>query len=422
MGLEKVAFPGMVLGVNGLGRIGKLTLWHFIARKSFDHIVVNTGRELGGSIRDVVHYIERDSTYGLLHTFLYGCNAKPVIESIDEAENTITIDGIRVKLLTEARNPAAIDWTGEGVRLVIETTGQFLDPTAPADSGKGSCLGHLEAGAEKVVVSAPFKIKDKGKSMPEDAVTTVMGINDRDYDPRIHKIVSAASCTTTCLAHMIAPLLKYFGPKRILTASMATIHAATGSQAVLDRAPKTGAADLRKSRSIMDNIILTTTGAAKTLSLVIPEMKQIGFMAESVRIPTSTGSLVILNMTFQDDKSGTEIRRDLLNGIYKKASDEDKNGYLIYSDSQNVSRDIIGAPRAAAIIEGHETHTRTAEVAIDLTSALGSHPRLLEQIEDNRLNVPVTQAVIYGWYDNEYGSYVNLLGDRTVSIAETMLG
>ena len=110
--------------------------------------------------------------------------------------------------------------------------------------------------------------------MPKYAVTTVMGINHQDYDPRIHTVISNASCTTTCLAHMVKPLLDHFGSKKVLSASMATVHAATSSQAVLDRMPGQGSLDLRKTRSIMDNIILTSTGAAKALALVIPEMKK----------------------------------------------------------------------------------------------------------------------------------------------------
>lgn len=410
---------GLALGINGLGRIGKLVLWHHIGRKSFDRIVVNLGRTVGGSLKDLAHYLERDSTYGWLHNFLYGHRAESVITDINEAGSEMVIDGIKVKFLTKARNPVQIDWAGSDVRLVVDTTGQFLDPTTAPDDPKGSLQGHLEAGAEKVIASAPFKIKDKGKAMPEDAVTTVMGINDRDYDPRRHKIISAASCTTTCLAHMIKPMLDFFGPKRVLTASMATIHAATASQAVLDRLPKPGADDLRKTRSIMDNIILTSTGAARTLALVLPEMKQIGFMAESVRIPTSTGSLIILNLTLQDDATGEGIRRDLINGLYKKAAAADKNGYLVYTEEQNVSSDIIGQPRAAAVIEGHETHTRTAEIEINLTAVCGAPSQIIES-GGSVLKVPVTQAVIYGWYDNEYGSYVNMLGDRTVSIAEQL--
>ncbi len=408
------------LGINGLGRIGKLTLWHFISRKHFGEIVVNLGRRIGSSLEDLALYIERDSTYGSLHTFLYGHKAPRVINEVNEAEGVIVIDGVQVKFLMEARNPKDIGWADEGVRMVVETTGQFLDPTLPADAPNGSCHGHLDAGADKVIVSAPFKIKDKGKNMPEDVVTTVMGINHRDFDPRRHKIISNASCTTTCLAHMIKPLLDNLGAKRILTASMSTVHAATSSQAVLDRLPKTGATDLRKTRSIMDNIILTTTGAAKTLALVIPEMKQIGFMAESVRIPTATGSLIILVITLQDDLTGESIRRDLINGIYKKAAVADSNGYLLYSDEQNVSTDIAGHPRAAAIIEGHETHTRTGEIAINLASACGARPEIIDQVGLDQLKIQVTQAVIYGWYDNEFGSYVNMMGDRIVSIADDM--
>ena len=411
---------GLILGINGLGRIGKLTLWHHIGRKFFDRIVVNLGRTAGESLHDLAHYIERDSTYGALQAFLYGSRADPVIGEIRETESEIVVDGITVKFLTQARNPRDIDWVGEGVRLVVETTGQFLDPSLPADDPKGSCQGHLEAGADKVIVSAPFKIKDKRKNTPDEAVTTVMGINDRDYDPRRHKIISHASCTTTGLAHMIKPLLDYFGPKRILSASMATVHAVTSSQAVLDRLPKSGASDLRKTRSVMNNIILTSTGAAKALGLVLPEMKQIGFIAESVRIPTATGSLIILVMNLQDDPAGETIRRDLLNGIYREAAAADRKGYLIYSEKQNVSADIIGRPRAATVIEGHETHTRTAEVAIDLARAFADRPEILPHLDQEILRVPVTQAVIYGWYDNEFGSYVNLLGDRTVTVAETM--
>jgi len=202
-----------------------------------------------------------------------------------------------------------LDWKSHGVELVIDTTGQFSDPTLTADESKGALRGHLEAGAPRVILSAPFKIKDKAKAMPDDAVTCVKGINEHDYDPSKHKIISAASCTTTCLSHMIKPLLDNIGAKRILTASMATIHAATGSQQVLDRMAQAGATDLRKDRGILNNIILTTTGAAKALALVIPEMKQIGFIAESVRIPTSTGSLIILVVNIQEDESKASINR-----------------------------------------------------------------------------------------------------------------
>jgi len=411
---------GMKLGVNGFGRIGKLTVWHHVARKYFDEIIVNIGREAGTSIEDIAHYAGRDSNYGLLHGFLYGQKAEPVIHDLDEKNGSMTIDGIRVKFLRTSRNPLDIGWKDHGVNLVVDTTGQFLDPTLSSDHPKGALRGHFESGAEKVIVSAPFKIKDTGKPMPEDTVTTVMGINDNDYDPRRHKAISNASCTTTCLAHMMKPILNFFGYKKILSASMATVHAVTGSQEVLDRLPKTGTTDLRKNRSVMNNIILTTTGAANALRLVIPEMEKIGFIAESVRIPTSTGSLIILVINLQEELSGEPIRRKLINDMYMQAAAEDPKGYLHYTDRQNVSNDIIGMPIAATIIEGHETHTRTANVTIDLKKVPGLDKNVISSLNDTVIRIPVTQCVIYGWYDNEMGSYVNILGDRTVSVAENM--
>lgn len=408
------------LGVNGFGRIGKLTVWHHVARKYFDEIVVNIGRQAGTSLDDIAHYVERDSTYGWLHGYLYGCSAEPVISDLDEENGSMLIDSVRVRFLRAARNPAEIGWRDQGVRLVVDTTGQFLDPTLGAEHSPGSLRGHLASGAEKVIVSAPFKIKDKGKPMPEDAITTVMGINGNDYDPRRHKIISNASCTTTCLAHMMKPLINAFGPKKIMSASMATVHAATGSQQVLDRLPGEGKTDLRKNRSIMNNIILTTTGAANALRLVIPEMEEIAFIAESVRIPTSTGSLIILVINLQEQPSGEFVGRDLINEIYRQAAADSPQGYLHYTDKQNVSGDIIGMPRVAAIIEGHETHARTAEATIDLAKIPGLDSKTFSNPNEMVVHIPVTQAVIYGWYDNEMGSYVNMLGDRTVSVAENL--
>jgi len=321
-----------VLGINGLGRIGKLTVWHHVARKAFGSLVVNIGRQAGSSLTDIAHYLERDSTYGRLQQYLYGCRSDAVIGDISENDDTIMIDGLPVRFLRTSRNPAEIDWLAHDVRLVVDTTGRFLDPTLPGDEPKGSLRGHLLAGAEKVIASAPFKIKDSRQPMPEDAVTTVMGINDADFDPRRHRIISNASCTTTCLAHMIKPLLNHFGPSKILTASMATVHAATVSQAVLDRLPKSGKTDLRKNRSIMNNIILTSTGAGKALRWVIPEMEHIGFIAESVRIPTSSGSLIILVVNLHEELTGEPIRREIINDVYRRGAKDDSNGYLHYTD------------------------------------------------------------------------------------------
>ena len=413
-------FVPMKLGINGLGRIGKLALWDHVDRRFFSEVVVNIGRDVGGSLADAVHFMEKDSTYGNLEQYLHGCRGGRVIEDLSEEEGTVRMNGVLVRVLRRHRNPAAIGWRDLGVELVVDATGAFLDPAAPADDPKGSARGHLEAGARKVIVSAPFKIKDKSKEMPPDAVTTIMGINDADFDPTRHLLVSNASCTTTWLAYMIKPLLDYFGPQRILSASMTTVHAATSSQQVLDRAPKAKAADLRKSRSAFNNIILTTTGAAKALGLVIPEMKQIGFIAESVRVPVTTGSLIILVVLVQDESMRNPVNRARINGIYQEATRLYPKDYLRYSEEQNVSSDIIGFPRAAAIIEGHETHTRTAAVRFDTSRFMKSAEGLTSDLEDPIMEIPVTQAVIYGWYDNELGSYTHMLGDRTVSIAKLL--
>ncbi len=401
----------MKLGINGLGRIGKLSLWHHVSRKHFSGLVINLGRQVGRGLEDVAASIERDSTYGRLGSYLHGHKGGRVIENLNEADGTMIVNGVPVTILREARNPKDIKWKENDIRLVVDTTGVFNDPTADADAPRGAMRGHLQAGAEKAILSAPFKIKDKGLSMPDDAVTTVMGINDTDFNPSKHSLISAASCTTTCLSYMIKPLIDHFGADKILSASMVTVHAATGSQQVLDRLPNAGATDLRKNRSILNNIILTTTGAARALALVIPEMKSIGFMAESVRIPTSTGSLIILVLNLQDNLDNP-IKRNLINSIFRDYAAG--SPYLEYTEDQNVSCDIIGTPAAAAIIEGTETHTRTAAINVNL-----------EHLNCNggpaSVQVPVTQTVIYGWYDNELGSYTNMLGDRTVSIAEQMV-
>jgi len=407
------------LGINGLGRIGKLSLWHHVAEKSFSEIVVNLGREAGLGLNDIASYIEKDSSYGRLSSYIYGRSGGRIIEELNENQGTMLIDGIPVKILRKNRNPKDIAWSSEGVNLVVDTTGVFSDPTVLPDSSKGSLRGHLEGGATKVVLSAPFKIKDKALSMPEDAVTMVMGINEDVYDPSKHNVISAASCTTTCLAYMVKPLLDHFSVSRILTASMVTVHASTGSQVVLDRVPGAGAKDLRKNRSIFNNIILTTTGAAKALGLVIPEMKKIGFIAESVRIPTTTGSLIVLVVTMQDENSENPINRTIINDIYRNASDGPMKGRLFFTEEQNVSGDIIGLPEAACVIEGTENHTRTAFIEVDPALACSGIEKA--GITCSKIQIPITQVVIYGWYDNELGSYTNMLGDLICMVADSMI-
>lgn len=405
----------MKIGINGLGRIGKLSLWHHVSRKHFSGIVANIGRGVGRNLNDLAASIERDSSFGRLSTYLHGHRGGRVIEELNDETGSMVVNGVPVTILRESRNPKDIDWKGNEIKLVVDTTGVFNDPTADGDAKWGALRGHLMAGAEKVLLSAPFKIKAKGMDMPADAVTTVMGINDEDYDLTRHSLISAASCTTTCLSYMIKPLMESIGAENFLSASMVTVHAATGSQQVLDRLPKTGAGDLRKNRSILNNIILTTTGAAKALVLVIPEMKSIGFIAESVRIPTSTGSLIVLVLNLQDDIE-MPVKRDDINDIYRNFAEN--SPYLDYTEDQNVSSDIVGVPFAAAVIEGTETHTRTANITVNLKMA---YPGALDPKVDPILKVPVTQAVIYGWYDNELGSYTNMLGDLTVHVADTMV-
>lgn len=412
-GITIISEKRPILGINGLGRIGKLSLWHHIGRKHFSEIVVNIGRKAGTSLQDIALYIEKDSTYGALHKYLYGYKAERVIENLDEDKGTMLIDGIPVTILRERRNPKDISWQDHGVKIVVEATGKFVDPTIPPDAKEGSVCGHMEAGAEKVIVSAPFKIKEKGRPIPDVAKTIIMGINDEAYDQTKHHIISAASCTTTCLAHMIKPLLDYFGPKKMLSVFIATAHAATSSQEVLDRLPNTGAKDLRKTRSIMNNIILTGTGAATTLALVIPEMDTIGLIAESVRIPLTTGSLIILVIAFHDEQDNPLINRDLLKTIYADAAQLEKRGYLKYTEEQNVSSDIIGYFGPAVIIEGKETHTRTAFVNLDISSVCDT----MQADLPSDLKIAITQAVVYGWYDNELGSFSNMMGDLTVRVA-----
>lgn len=405
------------LGINGLGRIGKLTLWDHLFSKRFDKIIVNTGREVGKSLDDLIQVMETDSTYGTLSKFLYGYTRKCEIKVVDADQAVLEIDGTMVKVLREARNPKDIAWRKEGVRLVVETTGQFLDPTLPTDHKTGSLRGHLEGGAEKVIASAPFKIRDKTKSLPDDSLLVVQGINHTDFDPAKHHVISAASCTTTGLAHMIKPLIEAEQTSRILTASMSTIHAATNTQSVLDSVPKTGASDLRKNRSVMNNIILSTTGSAKALEKVMPEIKRVGFMADSVRIPTNTVSLIILNLTFHtplDDAGEPLINHLLLNDIYRTAAEGSQKGMLVYSDRQNVSSDLIGT-RAAVVIEGHESHTRTGFINLPPETLAGFGVPASAEVQ-----IPVTHAKLFGWYDNEYGSYVNCLGELTGYVAKNM--
>ncbi len=407
-----------ILGINGLGRIGKLTLWNHLATGYFDAFVINVGRKVGKDLKALAQMLERDSTYGSLEKYLYGCSKKGMgITVTDEEEGLLTVEGVPVKVLRTDRNPAHIAWGENGVRLVVDCTGVFTDPTADADTPKGSLRGHLEGGAEKVILSAPFKIKDQRTPMPEDAAMFVYGINHLDFDPGKHQVISAASCTTTGLAHMMKPLMENPATANIMTASMSTIHASTNTQSILDSVPKANAKDLRKNRSIFNNIILTSTGAAKALERVLPEIQRVGFMADSVRIPTNTASLISLNVTVHsplNDNGEPSINREFINDIYRQAAQGAQKGLLEFSEKQNVSADMIGM-RAATVIEGVETHCRTGFVNIS-ASTLKSYGIS----HDQDLRLPVSHVKIFGWYDNELGSYTGMLGELTAYIARNM--
>ncbi|OPY74618.1 MAG: Glyceraldehyde-3-phosphate dehydrogenase 1 [Syntrophorhabdus sp. PtaU1.Bin153] len=413
-----------VLGINSLGRIGKLTLWHHIGRKYFKEIVVNIGREAGTGLDSIARMIEKDATYGLMHRFLYGIKSERLIEIADEKKGKLLIDGIPVTVLRQARNPVDIPWRDYGVDLVVECTGKFKDPTIAADDPKGSIRGHLVKGARAVINSSAFKIKNKALSMPEDCVTLIYGINHPAFDHKKHQVVSAASCTTTGLAHMIKPLLENEQTNTILTASMSTVHAVTNSQSVLDSVPKAGEKDLRKNRSILNNIILTSTNAAAALSQVIPEVKNIGFMADSIRIPTNTLSLIILNATFQtrmnSEGAAATLNTKALNDIYRSAAENNPEPLLIYTTEQNVSTDLIGV-NAAVIIEGQFNHTRTAFIPVDLNQIPNLPASVIDALPTKTMRVPVVHAKIFGWYDNEYGSYTNRMGDLSVHVHKNLL-
>ena len=398
------------LGINGLGRIGKLTLWYHLGHDDFDRFVVNVGRSVGTSLQSVVEYVNKDSTYGPLHRFLDGHRGRPDIHVVDESGGLVKAYGKEIVFLREVRNPKDIPWRDHGVTLVVDCTGKFRDPHTDADDPKGALRGHLAAGARAVVQSSPFKSKLKGVPTPQDAVMLIHGINHLDFDPGKHKLVSAASCTTTALAHMMRPLLARDLTRNMITAGMSTVHAVTNSQPVLDAVPGAGDKDMRKKRGAMGNIVLTSTNAASALEQVMPEIARIGFMADSVRIPTNSVSLIILNVTFQTEAlpDGTvSVDRDDINAIYREAAEGEARGLVKYSEEQNVSADMLGED-AAVVIEGIETHTRTGFVDLKLPGGCGEH------------RIPLTHVKIFGWYDNEMGSYTYRLGELTSHVAKSL--
>ncbi|MCG8549849.1 MAG: glyceraldehyde-3-phosphate dehydrogenase [Desulfobacterales bacterium] len=391
------------IGINGFGRVGKLLSWQLIATGRYSTIVVNTCTPRV-TMGQLANYIEKDSTYGWLNHYLYGNkHLKQLNITINEDDHKIVVDGVTLEFITDVNRPRDIPWQEYDVSVVVDATGQFLDPLAAGESPAGSLRGHLRAGAHKVIVTSPFKL-NTGAAYPDDCITAIKGINDADINHENHRLISIASCTTTCLAHMVKPLLENLGSKPILSFSMVTVHALTAAQPALDRIPQADAGEGEKNvaaerfyRSGLNNMILTSTGAAKSLRLVLPEIERIGFIAQSVRVPIDTGSLIIMTVNIQDDSTN----RKVINDIYRDAAQ--RMPYLVYSDKPHVSGDIKGL-QAAAMIEGCETHTRTAEAKMKNVG------------EQGHFMTPITQATIHGWYDNELGNYVYMLCEQLDNI------
>ena len=327
------------VGINGFGRIGRnvLRIVEELPKDSFEIVAINARAEA----ETLAHLFKYDSCYGIF---------KGDVEVKDE--ETIAINNNDIKILRYG-DPSQIPWKELGVDLVIESTGKFVK--------REDCMKHIEAGAKKVIISAPGKNEDK---------TIVMGVNENEYDENIHNIISNASCTTNCLAPFAKVLDQEFGIEEGL---MTTIHAYTNDQRILDKTHK----DLRRARAAGESMIPTTTGAAKAVAKVLPQLngKLNGF---AVRVPTPTVSLVDLVCILKKDATVEEI-----NAAFKKASENEMNGILGYSEEPLVSIDYRGDARSS-IIDGLST------------MAMGS--RMFK---------------VVSWYDNEWG-----YSSRTVDLVD----
>ncbi len=320
------------VAINGFGRIGR----------NYFRALVASGADL-----DVVAVNDLTDNKTLAHLLKYDSILGRFPGEISYDDDSITVDGKAIKAFAE-KDPAQLPWADLGVDIVIESTGFFTDATK-ADA-------HIKAGAKKVLISAPAKNED---------ITIVMGVNDDKYDPAIHNIISNASCTTNCLAPMAKALNDGIGIERGL---MTTIHAYTQDQNLQDGPHK----DLRRSRAAALNMVPTTTGAAKAVSLVLPELKG-KLDGYAMRVPTPTGSATDLTFEASRETSVEEI-----NEIIKKAAD---GRILVYTEDEIVSKDIETDP-ASCIFDAK------------LTKVIGN------------------QVKVLGWYDNEWG-YSNRLVDLT---------
>ena len=290
------------VGINGFGRIGRLVLRAAANHPNIQVVAVN---DLG-DVETNAHLFKYDSVHGRYQ-------GQVIVK-----DGQMVVDGKEVKVLAE-KEPANLPWKELGVQVVIESTGRFTEAKQAAK--------HLEAGAQKVIISAPAKGED---------ITMVLGVNQELYDPAKHHIISNGSCTTNCLAPLTKVLHQNFNIQRAL---MTTIHSYTNDQRVLDLAHK----DLRRARAAALSMIPTTTGAAKALGLVIPELK--GKMnGMSVRVPTPNVSMVDLVADVAKAASKEEV-----NAAFKAAADGDLKGIMFYSDEPTVSRDYNGDPHSCII-------------------------------------------------------------------------
>ncbi|GGW54033.1 MULTISPECIES: type I glyceraldehyde-3-phosphate dehydrogenase [Streptomyces] len=331
------------VGINGFGRIGR-NYFRALLEQGADIEIVAVN-DLGDTAT-TAHLLKYDTILGRLK------------QEVSHTEDTITVGDKTIKVLAE-RNPADIPWGELGVDIVIESTGIF---TKKADAEK-----HIAGGAKKVLISAPAKDED---------VTIVMGVNQDSYDPANHHVISNASCTTNCVAPMAKVLDENFG---IVKGLMTTVHAYTNDQRILDFPHK----DLRRARAAAENIIPTTTGAAKATALVLPQLKgKLDGMA--MRVPVPTGSVTDLVLEL-----GREVTKEEVNAAFQKAAEGELKGILEYTEDPIVSSDIVNAP---------------ASCTFDSS---------LTMVQEGK-NVKVI-----GWYDNEWG-YSNRLVDLTVFVGNQL--
>jgi len=328
------------IGINGFGRIGRLVFRAALNRSDIEVVAVNDLTDANM----LAHLLKYDSVHGILN------------EEVTVTENGFKIRGREVKVTAE-RDPALIPWGDLGVDLVVESTGRF---TKAEDARK-----HIEAGAKKVIISAPAKDED---------ITIVMGVNEEKYDPANHHIISNASCTTNCLAPVAKVLHETFGIRRGL---MTTVHSYTNDQQILDLPHK----DYRRARAAGESIIPTTTGAARAVALVLPELKGKlnGF---AMRVPTPNVSVVDLVADLEKETSVEEV-----NAVLKQAAEGHLKGIMDYNELPLVSRDYNGNP-ASSTVDGLST------MVID-----GS------------------MVKVVAWYDNEWG-YSNRVVDLVQFIAK----